>query len=184
MASRPLLSLLASGAVAALLAAGPGVAPAHAQTVGLQLAADQADEEQQPPPDDYDHQGAPDQGQPEVLFELNSIAAVQNRPTRPTTFQFDGPMHITQIMTYHWNNAQGSQAGEIGLRSSDGKTYGPWPAMGQPGQGGVPDAYWIVQPNMTVPAGDYEILDSDEASWSQNGDTGGAGIAKVEGYPE
>jgi hypothetical protein len=63
------------------------------------------------------------------------------------------------------------------LRASDGTPYGPWQATGEPGQGGVPDAAWVVRPNIVIPPGTYTVLDSDPSTWAQNQETGGAGMA-------
>ncbi len=46
-------------------------------------------------------------------------------------------------MTYHYFN-NGTPPGTIALEASDGTVYGPWPAAGTEGQGGVADAYWTV----------------------------------------
>ena len=54
-----------------------------------------------------------------------------------------------------------------------------WQASGLPGQGGVPNAYWLVKPNVDIPAGKFQITDSSPATWSQNSGTGGAGMAMV-----
>jgi hypothetical protein len=84
---------------------------------------------------------------------------------------------VTLITTYHWNDAQGAAPGTIGLKDANGKLYGPWPASGTPGQGGVPNAYWTVNPNIVIPAGTYTVIDSDPDTWAQNDETGGAGMA-------
>ena len=55
--------------------------------------------------------------------------------------------------------------------------YGPWQAEGSDGQGGVPNAYWTVHPNIVIPAGDYALIDSDPGTWAQNGETGGVGMS-------
>jgi hypothetical protein len=81
-------------------------------------------------------------------------------------------------LTYHWNDAEGmSSPGTIGLRAADGTMYGPWQATGLDGQGGVPNANWVVNPNIIIPPGAYTVIDSDPSTWSQNEETGGAGMA-------
>jgi hypothetical protein len=89
---------------------------------------------------------------------------------------------VTFIQTYHWNNARGAQPGTIALRKDDGTVFGPWRTVGKPGQGGVPNAYWEVSPNITIPAGTYTIVDSDPATWSQNAQSGGRGFVVIKGY--
>ncbi|MGC9515862.1 family 16 glycoside hydrolase, partial [Methanocrinis sp.] len=119
----------------------------------------------------------------ELIFERNSIWAVDNGPTSPTSFVIDRGWTITEIRTYHWNRGQGKNPGMIGLQDERGLVLGIWPASGQPGSGGVPDAYWSIRPNLTLPPGEYTILDSDPATWSQNAETAGEGIAWVYGLP-
>lgn len=120
----------------------------------------------------------------EKIFDNGNIYAVRNQPTRPTTFTLSRPIHLTKMLTYHWNDGRGAPAGSIGLRDSNGETYGPWEAIGQPGQGGVPSAYWIVEGDLELPAGTYTVLDSDPATWSQNAGSRGAGMVIIEGYRE
>ncbi|MHB1101397.1 MAG: hypothetical protein ACYC0C_01175 [Devosia sp.] len=116
-----------------------------------------------------------------MLFDNGNIYAVYNQPSRATTFRLDDRARITTITTYHWNDARGDRAGAIALLSNSGRIYGPWQATGSPGQGGVPNAYWTVHPNITLPAGRYTVLDSDLFTWSQNEGTDGAGFARIEG---
>lgn len=117
------------------------------------------------------------------IFNNGNIYGVYNAPTSPTQFTLNRPYVITSIMTYHWNNARGTtRPGTIAFRGSDGKTYGPWQATGSPGQGGVPNAYWVAKPNITLPAGSYTIIDSDPSTWAQNSGSSGRGHAIMRGY--
>lgn len=118
-----------------------------------------------------------------LIFETPTLAAVYNEPTAPTEFILERPMRITKIRTYHWNYGEGMAPGSISLRDSTGKTYGPWQAYGEPGMGGVPNAYWVVEPNILLPAGIYEVIDSDPSTWSQNSETGGRGVTLVYAIP-
>ena len=88
---------------------------------------------------------------------------------------------MTEIRTYHWNDAQGVKPGQISLKAADGETYGPWQATGLDGQGGVSNAFWVVQPDLVLPAGLYTVVDSDPVTWSQNSETGGRGMVWVSG---
>lgn len=122
---------------------------------------------------------------PVRLFSNNNVEAVASGPAAPTTFRLDGPAMIARITTYHWNGGRGTVIpGTIALRASTGEIHGPWPASGQSGQGGVPNTYWIVHPNVTLEAGEYSILVSDPGSWSQNGASGNAGMGWIDGYPQ
>jgi hypothetical protein len=118
-----------------------------------------------------------------TLFNNGNIGSVSNRPSQPTTFTIREPYVITLIENYHWNNARGATPGTIGLRASDDINYGPWRASGAPGPAGVPNAYWNVHPNMTLPGGTYTVVDSDPATWAHNSTSFGRGFARVEGYP-
>ena len=121
-------------------------------------------------------------GEPEVLFQVNSIAGVSSGPPKPTVFTLDEAAYLTSIVPYHYFN-EGTPPGTVGLQAADGTTYGPWPATGTEGQGGVPNANWYVTPNVTVPPGTYTVIDSDPATWSWALDTDQRGITIVEGIP-
>ncbi len=121
--------------------------------------------------------------EPVRVADTTNIMAVYNGPTVPTTFSVNVPHLVTEIHDYHWNDAQGAAPGTIGLQDQNGKMYGPWQAVGTPGQGGVPNANWHVYPNIVIPAGTYTIIDSDPATWSQNGDSGGKGMSYVMATP-
>jgi hypothetical protein len=136
--------------------------------------------QQAPPP----AKSPPIAGKPQRLFTLNNPHAVQNHPVRETVMTLSTSAVLTKIVTYHWNNGAGTSApGTILLRSQSGKVFGPWQAEGEPGQGGVPNAYWVCYPNLSVPAGTYRVIDSDPATWSQNAVSGHAGMSWAEGYP-
>jgi len=117
------------------------------------------------------------------LFSVNSIKAVQNNG-KPATVTLDKKSHITELGTYHWNDGKGQAPGTIGLKDQSGKTYGPWQANSSSGQGGAPSVYWRTSPNADLPAGTYTVIDSDPATWSQNTETGGQGIAWAKGWAE
>ena len=121
--------------------------------------------------------------EPVRVADTTNIMAVYNGPTEPTIFSFNSPHLVTEIHDYHWNDAQGATPGTIGLQDQNGKMYGPWQAVGTPGQGGVPNANWYVYPNIIIPAGTYTIIDSDPSTWSQNGDSGGKGMSYVMATP-
>jgi len=109
--------------------------------------------------------------------------AVENGVTRANTFVIPEPMLVTYIMTYHWNNGRGMTPGVIALDHEDGTRYGVWQAKGSSGQGGVPNASWIVVPRVVLKPGKYTLFDSHPASWSQNAATGGQGMCEIRGLP-
>ena len=118
-----------------------------------------------------------------VLFDNGNIDSVGNGPNQPTSFRLTKPYVITLIQNYHWNSARGAMPGSIGLRDADGNFYGPWQSNGTPGQGGVPNAYWTVRPDITLTEGDYNVIDSHPVSWSHNTGSQQRGFTRVEGYP-
>lgn len=109
-------------------------------------------------------------------------ASVENNPSCKPSFTIYASHMITYIDTYHWNYGKGaSVGGTISLKKDDGTIYGPWKVETQPGQGGVPNAWWIVRPNEVIPIGKYTVEDSDVATWSQNQGSNGCGFSKIEG---
>ena len=119
------------------------------------------------------------QPETELVFSNYNSAGVANNPSGSTTFTLSSSRTIYLIQDYHWNSAKGRTPGTIALTSAEGNQYGPWNAKGDPGQGGVPDAYWTVYPNIEVPAGTYTIVDSDPTSWAQNTGSNGLGMSQV-----
>jgi hypothetical protein len=120
---------------------------------------------------------------PIEIFNNGNINGVDNNGT-PITIKFDKPTHISELTDYHWNYGKGKEPGTISLKDEGGKTYGPWQATSALGQGGVPNAYWIITPNIDLPAGSYTVVDSDPATWSQNDGTGGKGMVWAKGWFE
>ena len=118
-----------------------------------------------------------------TLFDNNNIYAVENGPSAATRFTLRSVHHIERIRTYHWNNGRGVKPGSIRIIGPNREVYGPWPARGLAGQGGVPNAYWEADANVLLGPGTYTILDSDFATWSQNAASSRAGFALVVGYP-
>lgn len=118
----------------------------------------------------------PNENVVEEMFQVTSNGSAQNGAT-PTTFTVSESWLVTEIKTYHWNNGNGITPGTIGLMVADGTILGTWQADGLPGQGDVPDAYWVVNPNIVIPAGTYTVIDSDPDTWAQNAETNGIGMA-------
>jgi len=123
-------------------------------------------------------QYGPPPAQEYVLFNNSNIDGVQNGPANPTFFTIDQPSTIVYIQNYHYFN-YGRPPGYISLRSSDGTRYGPWRAVGESGQGGVPNAYWNCYPNVTLPPGTYIVEDSDPSTWSHNAASGFQGFSII-----
>jgi hypothetical protein len=122
-------------------------------------------------------------GKETQVLNNGNIYGVGNGPTSETRFVVNGPWVLTYVQTYHWNNARGAAPGAIGVYNDSGQRFGGWRASGSPGQGGVPNAYWEVRPNVVLPAGTYTIVVSSPETWSHNSQSGGCGFAVVKGYP-
>lgn len=112
-------------------------------------------------------------------FSTGNIYAVMNNPTRDLVIVIDESVRVISISDYHWNDGKGKSPGTIALQDSGGRIYGPWQATGSPGQGGVPDANWIVSPQVVIPAGTYTLLDSDPSSWSHNSESKNRGMTTI-----
>jgi hypothetical protein len=118
------------------------------------------------------------------IFAQDVCGGVDNNPPNPTVFTIEQLRTITKIGTYHWNDGKGTQTpGTIGLQDQNSKVYGPWQASGQPGQGGVPNAYWIVTlpSRLDLPAGTYKVLDSDPSTWAYNSESDNSGVVSIVG---
>jgi hypothetical protein len=124
----------------------------------------------------------PDLSKVSEIYVFGNDKAVYNGATAPTKFTNEEPWYISRLYTYHWNDAQGTTPlGTIALQSDNGTLYGPWETTPEDGQGGVPNAYWIASPKITIPAGTYTVIDSDPSTWSQNKQSGGAGMVWIDG---
>lgn len=123
-------------------------------------------------------------GEEKAVFKLESLAGVYNNPPNPTVFTITKPTLITKIMTYHWNNGRGAQPGTISLRNVNTcELVGTWDVTGTSDMNatGPPHRYWMVYPNKKIPAGSYEIVDSDRSTWATNWEMKEMGCAWVWG---
>jgi hypothetical protein len=115
------------------------------------------------------------------LFNNTNIDGVSNGPKIAPKFVLNASVRITQIVTYHWNFGQGARPGIITLTNTNGQILGQFVARGTSGQGGAPNVNWVADINLTVPAGSYNVLDSDPNTWSNNARSGFRGFAIVRG---
>jgi len=115
------------------------------------------------------------------IFAINHRGSVHNGVTQETKFSIKSSCKISSITNYHHNDAKGVQPGTIALRSSRGKSYGPWQARATDASGKPNRLYWSVTPKITIPAGTYTIIDSDEKTWSTNIQAKKRGITQVSG---
>ncbi|MDE2227849.1 MAG: hypothetical protein KGL11_02260 [Alphaproteobacteria bacterium] len=115
------------------------------------------------------------------LYNNTNGYAVTNGPRAANVFTLRAPAQITQLITYHWNGGRGAPAGTIALRDRNGRTYGPFRAHATSGQNNAPNVNWIADINIRLPAGTYQVIDSNSATWSQNAQSGYRGFAIVRG---
>ena len=117
-------------------------------------------------------------------INIGNVGGVDNGPQKPTTYQYNASVKLLFLGTYHWNHGKGkSPPGKIGLRHNDGTMYGPWQTSGRAGQGGVPNAYWEVNPNVQLKPGTYTVVDSDPKTWATNAQEGWKGFATIRTGP-
>jgi hypothetical protein len=117
------------------------------------------------------------------LFSTKNDAGVSAPgipPPQPAQFSIDQPYYVTFIWNYHWNNGAGVTPGNIGLRRSDGKLFGPWEVTAADLDGQI---NWKANPNTEIPAGTYTIIDSETERWSWNDRSGRRGVSIVMGRP-
>lgn len=112
----------------------------------------------------------------QLIWAITNDYKVFNGAGVPSRFMIRWYHRISRIVTYHWNDGKGVEPGWIALRADDGTMFGPWKAAGQEGSGGVPNAYWVVTPDVAIPGGIYTVIDSDPLTWSQNEATEGRGM--------
>lgn len=118
----------------------------------------------------------------EQLFDNGNVYRVENGPTSPTSFRLQKSTLITEITTYHWNNARGMKPGTISLMETSSKrVFGPWQTVGLDGMNKVPNASWLVKPNVFLPPGVYIVIDSSPETWSHNQQSNYAGFVRVMG---
>ena len=118
-----------------------------------------------------------------VLCSNANTQAVRNNPSsHATPCRLTAPAHVTELVTYHWNNGRGAKPGTITLFNTVTRAkFGPFNAVGSPGQGGAPDVNWTANVNIAVPAGNYQVMDSNFATWSWNSASKNFGFATVSG---
>ncbi len=116
---------------------------------------------------------------PQKVWDNSNGDAITGTARNQTAVAFATPVLVSYVDTNHWNGGRGVTPGTIALAGEDGATYGPWPATGADGEGGVKNAYWAVYPSVTLKAGRYTIVDSDPSTWATNAAANDAGFATI-----
>jgi hypothetical protein len=115
-----------------------------------------------------------------VLFDNTKTTAGALLNGRPPTITLPQPTLVASIRTLH----VGATADHVALKDvKTGAQLGPYPVRGALARAGWPTMDSVSEPNVIVPAGSYEILDSSPAQWAQNAASGGEGFTIVEGQP-
>ncbi|HUS75977.1 MAG TPA: hypothetical protein VMY43_08215 [Methanothrix sp.] len=132
-----------------------------------------------------------DTGEETLILDIDTLGAVYNKPIGSVYLDLADKTRITKIQTYHWNNGAGTEiTGSILIvdmnsqESEGGYPMTEYEAYGLEGSGGAPNAYWVVEPDLVLEPGRYEIIDSGHSTWAQNAETGGVGVTKVWGIVE
>lgn len=112
----------------------------------------------------------------EIILSGNGMAVYNGG--KPFTFKIDRPRRVREIWSYHWNNEKGKAGGTITIKGPSGETQYR-ATRTAPGQGGVPNAYWVVDTDFVIQPGTYTFIDSDPASWAQNDESGGKGMGWI-----
>lgn len=126
------------------------------------------------------------------FFNNWNLGPIENAPQkrRPALFPITQPYVITDIRNYHYNEGRGSvgtrltdigPAGElpatVALRHKNGTEFGPWVVSFSEG-----NKDWHCSPNIVLPPGEYEIIDSDSKTWSFNEQSEYVGMSIVWGF--
>lgn len=170
---RALTKLLVMTAIAALAITLSGCACAREVIIDRPSRMDPQPEEQT-----SERSGETAAGESVVALDTGNNFGIRAGGTAPT-FTLDRPAVLETLTTYHYIDGGGPTPGTLGLEGADGTTYGPWQAYGIDGQGDVANAFWRVEPGVTLPAGTYTIVDSDPSTWSTNDTAGGVGFTTV-----
>lgn len=106
----------------------------------------------------------------EIVNTYNILAVVCGNPgTTLVTIPQD--VYITEISTYHWCDG-GQPAGTHSLYNLNSfLMYGPF-------SGTTDFRFWVSYPNTYVPAGNYEVIDSEPSTWSH---THSGGFVRISG---
>lgn len=114
----------------------------------------------------------------ELILDVSNPSVVSNGG-QPPSFTLTETRRVREISTYHWNDGKGTAAGGTLSLAGPGGTRELKVTRTGEGQGGVPNAVWIVDLDEMLQPGTYTISDSDSSTWAQNSETGGKGMTWV-----
>ena len=121
----------------------------------------------------------------ELLWSNFNTDPVKNTPEHYSVFkrdEKDNRVLITRIRTFHWNNGNGAEPGQICVREGiTKKDIQCWQAVGRSAYG-VPNVYWEVLTDFVMePGHSYGFRASDFDSWSHNEASSGFGMLELYG---
>ncbi len=111
-----------------------------------------------------------------IIFSNENKKLPQTGCGRNPSFTIPTPHKVISINNDHFNFS--GTPGVISLRDSSGKIYGPWQSTGMNGIP-YPQWHWEIFPDIVIPPGKYEVIDSDPASWSCNAASNNEGMTVV-----
>ncbi|KKO19635.1 MAG: hypothetical protein L3J18_09720 [Candidatus Brocadia sp.] len=108
----------------------------------------------------------------EIVHTYNILGVICGNPG--TTFiTIPQDAYVTEILTYHWCD-RGQPAGTHVLYNHNSlQRYGPF-------SGTTVIRSWVSYPNTIIPAGSYEVIDSEPETWSH---TNSGGFVIIRGIP-
>lgn len=119
----------------------------------------------------------------ELLFTNFNNAPVKNKPTHYFPLSLSsGSVLVTKVRTYHWNSGNGSVPGTIGIydTATDTRVCGGQ-AVGMSANG-TSNVFWEALMECPIyPGTEYRVKVSDDASWSYNDGSNGAGMFELYG---
>jgi hypothetical protein len=162
-----LRTIVLSGLVAAGVAAGAGAVEAHTQAAPKYIC----------------------DGPEGTLFNNTNGGLVGGGGASPTFSTNGKTFCVTYIEHYHWNDGKGARGGAVGLkRAGGGAAQLPAQIVSKAktssGTNNAPNVNWyayVPRSPQRLINGTYSCTDSDTASWSQDGDSGGDGFCIVRG---
>ena len=117
----------------------------------------------------------------DLCGNTNPGGVQDNPPNHRSPCHLPRDAHITQLFTYHWHSGAGAPAGTITLFDPATGVSHTFQATGSAATAGGPTVNWTANTSFDLLAGDYQIFDSDPATWSWNQTSSNNGFFIVRG---
>lgn len=116
-------------------------------------------------------------------FVLPDATGAYTDPPCQPSFTISQPHRIAGVVAYHSRSSTGPV--NLSLKSSSGQTYGPWSATGSTVTASSGTRNWSAFPSgVVIPAGTYNVLDSENTTWIASGGPSGCGMTIVNAVPQ